>query len=260
VIRALRRHWPEALAESLGLGLFMISACCFGVLLEHPSSPVRQAIASPLARRALMGLAMGATAVALVHSPWGKRSGAHLNPAVTLAFLRLGKVRPADATAYLAAQFAGAVAGVAAARALLGSALAHPSTRYVVTRPGPAGAFAAFVAEVIISFALFAAVVLASRSRFAALTGLLAGFLVFLYITVEAPISGMSMNPARSFGSAAVARDLSGLWIYFTAPPLGMLAAAIALAPGRERGCAKLDHSAPRCIFCGKGLPAGGRP
>ncbi len=251
--RALRRHWPEYLAEALSLGLFMVSACAFAVLLEHPASPVHRAIASPLGRRALMGLAMGATAVALIHSPWGRRSGAHMNPAVTLAFLRLGKVQPADAAFYAVAQAAGGIAGVLAARAVLGHALAHPSARYVVTKPGAPGSAVAFAAELAISFALMAAVLWVSGSRRASLTGLAAGALVFLSITFESPLSGTSMNPARSLGSATVARDLEALWIYFAAPPLGMLGAALWLGKGRARGCAKLDHSAPRCIFCGKG-------
>ncbi len=160
MIRALRPHWPEAAAEALLLGLFMISASAFGVLLEHPASPVRLAIGSATARRALMGLAMGLTAVALIHSPWGKRSGAHMNPAVTLAFASLGKVRRPVAVLYGAAQIVGGLAGILVARAVLGPALAHPSARYVVTRPGPAGVGVAFAAEAVISFVLMAAVLL----------------------------------------------------------------------------------------------------
>src|SRR6059036_2581877 len=87
----LREHWPEYLMEAAGLGLFMISACVFTVLLEHPASPVRQGIGSPLLRRVLIGLAMGLTAMSITYSPWGKQSGAHLNPSVTLTFFRLGK-------------------------------------------------------------------------------------------------------------------------------------------------------------------------
>ena len=101
---ALRMHWPEYLTEAAGLGLFMISACVFGTLLGHPNSPVVQAVPDALARRALMGLAMGLTAVGLICSPWGQRSGAHFNPATTLTFWRLGKVAPADAGFYMLAQ------------------------------------------------------------------------------------------------------------------------------------------------------------
>ena len=76
MLRALEQHWPEYLAEALGLGLFMLSACVFGTLLGHPASPAARAIPDGFPRRLLMGLAMGLTAVALIYSPWGRRSGA----------------------------------------------------------------------------------------------------------------------------------------------------------------------------------------
>jgi NADH dehydrogenase len=246
-----RAHLAEYAIDGALLALFMVAACVLAVLIDHPAGALH--LADPLARRALLGLGMGLTAVALIHSPWGKRSGAHLNPAVTLAFLRLGRVRRGDAIGYVFAQLAGATAGVLAAWALLGARLAHPSTRFVVTRPGGAGALVAFLAEVAISFALMAVVLAVSGSRRAALTGPCAGALVFLFITFEAPLSGMSMNPARSLGSAVVAGELGALWIYLLAPPLGMLAAAALLA-GRVAGCAKLRHAADvRCVFCGGG-------
>src|SRR5512134_546390 len=104
---ALRRHWPEYGIEGCLLGAFMVSALAFTVLLEHPASPLRGALPDPTLRRALMGIAMGATAIALVTSRWGQRSGAHFNPALTLTFWRLGKIEPADALGYVCAQFAG---------------------------------------------------------------------------------------------------------------------------------------------------------
>jgi hypothetical protein len=60
---AVRQHWPEYLIEAAGIGLFMVSACLFATLLEHPSSPVRQAVMDAMLRRIPMGLAMGMTAV-----------------------------------------------------------------------------------------------------------------------------------------------------------------------------------------------------
>jgi len=257
---ALRRHWPEYLMEAAGLGAFMLSACLFGTLFEHPASPVRAAVADPVARRVAMGLAMGLTCVGLVYSPWGQQSGAHLNPAVTLTFLRLGRVRATDAAFYVASQFAGGLAGVMLAGALLGSALADPAVAHVATVPGPGGVLPAFIAEVLISFLLMLVVlrVSAGPPATARLTGLCAGALVALYIALEAPISGMSMNPARSAASALPAGALHDLWIYFTAPLLGMLAAGELHARRRRSGsaeCAKLHHhNSRRCIFCGKGL------
>ena len=108
----LTLHWPEYAIEAVCLGVFMVSACLFGTLFEHPASPIRQAIADPLLRRVPMGLAMGLTAIALIYSPMGMRSGAHMNPATTLTFFRLRKVAGVDATGYVLSQFIGGIAGV----------------------------------------------------------------------------------------------------------------------------------------------------
>ncbi len=253
----LSRHWPEYAIEAAGLALFMVSAGLFTVFLEHPGSPVRHAIADPLLRRSLVGLAMGGTAIAIIYSRWGKRSGAHINPAVTLTFYRLGKIEPWDAAFYVGAQFAGAIVGVLAVGVALGMTFSDSSIRFVVTVPGPGGAGAAFAGELVISFLLMLAILLLSNARrLNRYTGLIAGLLVATYIAFEAPLSGMSMNPARTFGSAVVGRVWSALWVYFTAPPLGMLLAAELYV--RFRGtqrvlCAKLHHdNEQRCIFrCG---------
>jgi len=251
----LRRHWPEYLMEAAGLGLFMASACAFGTLLEHPASPLHRALPDPVARRVLMGGAMGLTAIGIIYSPWGKQSGAHINPAVTLTFLRLGRVTPGDALFYVAAQFAGALAGVVLSAALLGGMLRHPDVALVVTVPGAEGSTAAFLGELAISFLLMLVVLVVSSGppRAARLTGLCAGGLVAVYIAVEAPLSGMSMNPARTLGSAIPAGVFSSIWIYFVAPPLGMLAAAeVHRRASPKVACAKLHHDNPRrCIFCG---------
>ena len=200
-----------------------------------------------------MGLAMGLTAIGIIYSPWGKQSGAHLNPAVTLTFFRLGKVAPWDAAFYVIAQFAGGVAGVALVAAVAGKLLAHPSVNYVATLPGSGGTGAAFLGEVAIALILMSIVLIVSNmQKLAHYTGLFAGACVAVFITFEAPISGMSMNPARTFGSAVLPQLWDSLWIYFLAPPLGMLAAAAGyLRLKHAVGCAKLHHQNKlRCIFC----------
>jgi aquaporin Z len=238
--------------EAWGLGTFMVSACAFGVILFHPDSYFAGYDAS--SRNVPMGIAMGLTAVAIFRSPWGKRSGAHINPAVTLAFYRLGKICIHDAVFYVIAQFAGATAGVALSWIALGDALAAPGVNYLSTVPGVHGPYIAFLAEFAITFVLMCAVLCASNhSRFSKFTPFIAGTLVAVYISIESPISGMSMNPARTFASALVGNTWTAAWIYFTAPPLAMFAAAEAYV--RTRGlrkvfCAKLDHSGlARCIF-----------
>src|SRR5256885_8261990 len=126
---ALTKHWPEYLMEAAGLGLFMISACTVAVILDHPASLVRSAIPNSFVRRILGGVAMGLTAMGLIYSPWGKRSGAHLNPSTTLIFFRLGKIEPADAFFYTFSQFAGGVAGGLFSASFLGGAGFGPAHR-----------------------------------------------------------------------------------------------------------------------------------
>jgi aquaporin Z len=246
-------HWREYFIEAALLGCFMLSAATMTILLEHPASPVHLALPDPFARRAVMGAVMGATAAALIYSPWGRRSGAHFNPSVTLTFLRLGKVSRRDAAGYVGAQFAGGVLGIAGAAGLLRPWIADAAVNYVATVPGPAGDGFAFAGELAISFLLMLTVLTVSnRARLARFTGLFAAALVASFITVEAPLSGMSMNPARTFGPSLIGGIPQGLWLYFVAPPLGMLAAAelyVRLMGRAAVGCAKLHHVRP-CLFC----------
>jgi aquaporin Z len=241
--------------EAAALGAFMLSACVFAVLLEHPSSPLNQLLSGrSMARQALGGLAMGLTAIAIFYSPWGKRSGAHMNPAVTLTFLSLGKIAPWDALFYVVFQFLGGIGGVLAANLLIGPPLQHAAVNYAVTVPGRSGTGAAFAAEFLISALMMSAVLWVSNSRqWSRLTPVVAGVLITTFITVEAPLSGMSMNPARTVGSAFSAADWTAVWIYFAAPTAAMLLASIVYrtrGSAREAFCAKFHHhNNQRCIF-----------
>src|SRR5690242_7977475 len=254
IFDALKKHWPEYLMEAAELGLFMFSACAFTILLYHPSSPIAQTIHDGVWRRLLMGTAMGSTAIAIIFSPLGQRSGAHFNPSVTWTFFRLGKIDASDAAFYTLFQFAGGIAGVMLASLTFHTLVAHKSVNYAATLPGSGGPIVALLAEIIISFILMSVVLTVSNTkRLARWTGLFAGALVATYITIESPISGMSMNPARTFSSAVGAHIWMSLWIYFSAPPLGMLLAA-EFYQRRNVGlavtCAKLHHhNNTRCIF-----------
>ena len=228
-LAALRAHWPLYLYEAAELSAFMLSACAFTVLLFDPASPV--AALNATLRRALMGLSMGLSAVAIIESPWGRRSGAHFNPAISLTFYRLGKIGPRDTLFYILAHFLGAPAGVALAAFLLGSRIALPTVNYAVTVPGPwlgkAGPPAAFAVETFMAALLMATVLVTSNSkRLAPYTTWLMGLLITVYVFCFAPISGFSINPARTFGSALLAHVWNSFWIYCTAPMLGMFGAA----------------------------------
>src|SRR5262249_8278178 len=144
--------------EAAGITLFLFLTCVFAGLLLYPASPVRHLVGSTAALRVLMGLAIGATVIAIVVSPWGKQSGGHFNPALTLAFYRLGKLRLPDALFYVAAQFSGAIAGVCIARYLLPDTLSPHAVRYAVTSPGIRGSALAFIGELTISFVLMSTI------------------------------------------------------------------------------------------------------
>ena len=238
--------------EAAALGIFMVSATVFTVLLAHPASPLW--IPDGTARRAVMGLAMGLTAVGIIYSPWGRQSGAHMNPALTFAFFRLKKIAAGDAFFYIVFQFAGGLAGVLLPALFLAPYFRDQSVNYAVTVPGPDGVGTAFAAEFAISFLLMMVVLTVANSRrYGRSAGYVAGMLVAVYILLESPLSGMSMNPARTVASALPAGKWTAVWVYFTAPPLAMLAAAELFV--RTRGishvlCAKWNHANDkRCIF-----------
>lgn len=256
LMAALRANWPEYLIEGWALGMFMVSAGVVGVLLESSASPLRPLIEDATVRRVLGAIAMGLTAIALIYSPWGRRSGAHMNPAVTLTFLRLGKVAGADATFYVLAQFIGGTLGVVLVWILFGASFTEPPVAFATTVPGPRGVGVALLAEFAISFGLMYTILrVSSHARLERWTGMFAGALVALFISLEAPLSGTSMNPARTFASAAPAGHWMHLWLYFLAPVLGMLAAGAAYRRWHASApvhCAKLRHSdGHRCIHCG---------
>jgi len=251
--RGLRHGAGVYAMDGALLGLFMLAACVSVALVEHPASALHAAIPSALSRRALIGACMGLTALGLIYSPWGKRSGAFMNPAMVVCFARLGKLSALDAAFYIAAQLAFGALGVLLFALVLPQVASHPAVNYVVTGPGEAGPLVAFVAEFSLSFSMLSMVMTVNRSpRLAPYTGVFAATLVALFITFEAPLSGMSINPARTFASALVARSWSGFWIYVAAPVLGMLSGVELqrwLARGAERLCGKLNHDETVAAF-----------
>jgi aquaporin Z len=173
-----------------------------------------------------------------------------------LTFLRLGHVAAWDAMFYIVAQFVGGTLGVFVVLAIVGDAFAGPPVNYVATLPGSRGVWVALLAELAISFVMMTAILRASSSqRLMRYTGVLAGILVAIWISVEGPLSGMSMNPARTFASALPANTWTGFWLYVVAPIAGMQAAALLFTWQRGSAavkCSKLIHSdEQRCIHCG---------
>ncbi|MFL5251534.1 MAG: MIP/aquaporin family protein [Rhodopila sp.] len=254
MLPALRHHWPEYLAEAAGLGAIMLVSALIVSAAEAPLIATLGAL-PPLARRGIEALAVAGTVSAMVYSPWGRQSGAHFNPAVTLAFLLMRRVRPWDAVFYILAQMGGGLGGLLLGSALLGGVIRRPPVAWLTIVPGAAGAGVAFLAEFSGAFVLMSVLlVMGGVKRLAALTGLAAGCLVFAFILAAAPVAGFSLNPARSVASAVPSGVWTALWVYLVAPPLGMVFAVLVNRQAHlpRMRCAKLLHDGGvRCIHCG---------
>ena len=119
LLDTFRRHWPHYLAEAAGLAFFMASASLVTTLLR---SPFAHAIKEPFLQLVALGLPMGCVIALIIYSPWGKKSGAHINPAVTLVFWRMGKISAIDAGFYILFQFAGGAITIQLMGLILGAA------------------------------------------------------------------------------------------------------------------------------------------
>ena len=227
MLSSLKKHWPEYLMEACELGLVAFMACAASALFRHHASPAAHFFQDHLfLQRLAIGVTMGITIACIAYSPMGKRSGAQINPAVTFTFFRLGRIHAADAFFYILFQFAGGIAGVALAGLILGSLVSDPEVQFASTEPGSHGIAVAFFAELAISAIIMGTVLyLTAHKQIMHKSGLYVGMLYALYATLEQPISGTSMNPARTLGSAIMTGSWSGAWIYFTAPLIGMLLA-----------------------------------
>jgi len=221
---SFHKNWRTYLIEAWALGIFMISASFFVILTENPALPVRSFIESAILRRLIVGFAMGFTAIFLIYSKWGKRSGAHMNPGVTLTFLMLHRISSVDAFWYMIFQFLGGFLGVAIFKWFFYGYISDPLVNYVITIPGSQGNWVAFGTEFFLSLIIILIVLFSSNSKkIASFTGVFVGIFLTLAITFTAPLSGMSINPARTVASSINANVWQGWWIYFLAPLSAML-------------------------------------
>ncbi len=260
---ALRNHWPEYLMEAAGLAVLVFASAVAAVLIDAMMFPARGAL-GPVERRLVEGGGLAVVGVALIYSRWGRQSGAHYNPALTLSFVALGKVRHWDGLFYAVAHLIGGLVGLLAAALVLGASLERPPVAWTLAMPGGWGVGAAFAAEFASSFVVLSLLLLiGGQARLEPYLGVADVVLNLALLLLVAPISGYSLNPARSLASAVLSGNYHSLWLYLVAPPLGMLAAAMAnrhLVPARKMPCAKLRHEGSvRCIHCGYEPDLGGR-
>src|SRR5262245_25797773 len=202
--------------EATEIGVLMLSTCISGTWIYADESPLKPLGLAPALQSVLMGTAIAITTYLIIRSPFGRRSGAHFNPAVTLTFFWLKRVHRWDAVCYITVQFVGALAGVLSAKQILGAPLSGPSVRYMVTLPGKYGSPIAFIGAFLLSGLLMITVLYASNHRSVArFTPALVALLTIFYFVLSPSISGYSANPARTFASALFAGVWQGIWIYF---------------------------------------------
>jgi glycerol uptake facilitator protein/aquaporin Z len=176
----------------------------------------------------VIGALSGAILTGLILTPAGKRSGGHMNPAVTVALWSMGAFPGRRVVPYVLAQLAGSAAGAGGPRLVWGSAVSLRPVAVGVIRPAPTWLPAAvFVAET----AAMAGVILVvgflmARPGPARLVPYAIGLSVGLVIAFLGPLSGGSINPARQLGPAVLSGQVTDLWIYLIAPVLGALAGA----------------------------------
>jgi aquaporin Z len=254
-------HWPEYGAELLGTAFLLFAGVSAVILDFGTGSPVAHFLPDKGARLLLTGLLFAGSGSLVAISPLGKLSGGHINPAVSLAFWMQGKMHHFDLGGYMLGQFLGAVLGSLLLVIVWGARAA--SVGYGATVPG-AGfpLWIVFLAEVCMTFLLVILIFhFVSNNRLMHWTPLMVWILVALMVWLEAPISGTSLNPARSIGPAMVSWVWHDQWIYLLAPLIGALlaVAAFRLLMSRERDVltGKLFHvSHYRSVFKDVSMPS----
>jgi aquaporin Z len=250
-------HWIPWGCEFLGTAILLIGGLSAVFLDFGPSSPVAVHLRSVSARLLLTGLLFAGTGSLVALSPIGRRSGAHLNPAVTLAFWTQHKVHPHDLVGYVIAQVLGAISAVVALRLVWGDT-AH-ALHLGATQPGHGFTpFQAAGVEMLMTAALILMIFFFTSSpRSARWTPLGNWLLVATLVWQGAPYTGTSLNPARSLAPALLAPELPHLWVYIAGPLAGACLAAAVFATFRSTTTltAKLFHDPRYPSTLGTELP-----
>ena len=220
---------PQMYASELaGTALLVFLGLSIVILMWGQDAPLASLPISPDARRLVTGFLFGTVGAAIAFSPIGRMSGAHINPAMTFAFWLEGKVRWRDASFYVLAQLIGAAFG---SFALLVWGDVGASDTWGASVPQHGVPFWLPIAgEVMCTFLLVLLIfVFAAHKITQPFTPLVNPPLFALLTWLEAPLSGASANPARSFGPEVVSRLWEGWWIYWLGPCLGAALAVLLL-------------------------------
>lgn len=239
-------HWKVWTCECAGTALLLLGGLSAVCLNFGANSPVAQAIPSSSTRLLLTGLLFAGTGSLIAITPFGRLSGAHLNPVITLSFWSQHKVHPHDLAGYIASQLLGGLLGASLVLLLWGETAR--SVRAGATAPGPGvSTLAAIGLEAGMTAVLVLTILLmTSSARTARWTPLALWPVITVLVWQGAPYTGSSLNPARSLGPALLAPLLGPLPVYLLGPLLGGAVAvgAFTLLRDRHTVTAKLFHDA----------------
>jgi len=234
--------WRIFFFEMLGTGLLLLIGLSLVILMFGTGSPLAELIPGIKLRQAITGFLFGGTGAAIALSAIGKESGAHINPVVTMAFWLFNKIDSRKVLVYVMAQLTGAVIGCLP---LLLWARLGRSISFGTTAPGAGYSFQdAFLGEMITTFTMVSLLIIFLGFReIRPYTPYLFPFLYAMMVPLEADISGISTNPARSFGPAVISGQWTGWWIYWAGPISGAMLACIFCSRLAKRiTVAKLYH------------------
>jgi aquaporin Z len=240
--RDWRVRWRLFFSELVGTALLVFGGLSLVIVMFGDGSPMPRLVPNEQLRMTLTAFLFGTVGSAIALSWVGKESGAHINPAVTMGFWLMRKLDLRAAIGYIVAQLLGAWVG---ALPLLAWGSMGRSVVFGATIPGQGYSTAVvLIGEIVTTFGLVATlcVFLGFRDlrRF---TPFVIPFLYAVMVPLEAPISGTSTNPARTFGPALISGRWDGWWIYWLGPMLGMLIAILVCSSfARRIEVAKLYH------------------
>ena len=247
-------NWQEYFAESLGTALMIFIGLSAVVFNLGQDLPMERLLPNRSLRLLLTGIIFAGSGSLVAISPLGKLSGGHINPSVSLAFWLQGKMHGHDFACYVIAQFIGAIAGEFLL-IFLWQDYAQ-SVNNGMTLPGENYAlWYVFLAEILITFLLVLLILIfVSTKALMRWTPLMTWIVIALMVWLESPISGTSLNPARSLAPALFSNIWRAQWLYAIAPPLGAVAGVMgfSLVTFGERKIltGKLFHVPHyRCIF-----------
>lgn len=247
-------NWSEYGAELLGTAFNILVGFSIITFNFGKGLPMERLIPAESPRLLINGLIFAGSGAIFAISPLGKLSGAHLNPCLSMAFWLQGKMHKKDLLGYIVGQFIGAILGTFLAVFLWGKYFV--SVNYSITLPGKGyPLWYVFLTEVFMTFLLVLSIfIFLTHHRLLRWTPVMVWLLVATMVWLGAPISGTSMNTARSIGPALAAWSWQHQWLYCIAPPIGALVAVgvfrLISMGEREVLTGKLFHVPNyRCIF-----------